>query len=259
MNVDIELHRDAAHANRIVNHPDVIEWVRGAAVGEIDLTALVSSEHTYVLMGEHGGQIYIRRQPGLFEIHSQFTPEGRGAWARAVTQKSIHWMFTKTEAVEIMTLCPKGNLGAKAMARAVGASREFTNPRGWVMAGETIPADVYRLTIQDWLRTAPGLAQRGAWFHDRLEQELGRLGAAHLAHDDDETHDRYAGAACDMILSGQVLKGIAIYNRFAMFGGYQAIALRSVDPVTIDIGNAVLQVADNDFTVVGLKTEMGAG
>jgi RimJ/RimL family protein N-acetyltransferase len=258
MQVAIERHHDAAHINAIVNHPDVYEYVKGPAEGPLDFAPVMASaagEHFYVLMGEHGGQVYERIQPGLFEVHSHFLKAGRGDYALQVTKQTLHWMFTRTEAVECMTRCPVGNPAAKALARAIGGHFEFQNPRGWMLGGKVVPADIYALRIQDWIRSAPGLVERGQWFHDRLEAELARHGASELAHPDDSEHDRHVGAAVEMFFGGQPLKGQVFYNRFASLGGYQRIAITSLDPLTVDIGNAALVMQGGDFVIPDMPAQ----
>jgi len=249
--IEITRHTDAAHINAILNHPDVYPWVRGPVDGPLDMGPLMqqAGEHVYVLMGVHGGQVYERLQPGLFEVHSQFLAAGRGAWAIEATRQSLEWMFTRTEAMELLTRVPHGNAPAKALAKGIGGTFEFTNPKGWVMHGKPVPADIYSLKIQDWIRTAPGLVEKGQWFHDRLEQELARHGASELAHPDDEAHDRHVGAAVGMFLGGQPHKGAVIYNRFAALGGYHPIEIVSLDPLAVDIGTAVLEMRGDDFVI----------
>jgi len=248
----ISRHTEPAHINAILNHPDVYEYVRGPIEGPLDFGPIMASpaaEHFYVLMGEHGGQVYERIQPGLFECHSHFLKEGRGDYALQTTRATLKWMFTRTECVEVMTKCPKSNPAAKALARAIGGSFEFVNPRGWIMDGKTVSADIYALRIQDWIRSAPGLVERGQWFHDRLEAELARHGASELAHPDDSEHDRHVGAAVEMFFGGQPHKGMIFYNRFSTLAGYQPIAITSVDPLSVDIGNATLVMQGSDFVI----------
>ena len=38
------------------------------------------------------------------------------------SQFAFHWMFTKTDAFELLTKCPHGNIPAKAGAKIVGCS-----------------------------------------------------------------------------------------------------------------------------------------
>ena len=149
MNVAISRHTDAAHINAILNHPEVYPFVRGSVEGPLDLSPMIESDDVYALFGEHGGQVYHRLQPGLFVAHSQFTPPGRGEYALAVTRATLHWMFTHTEALEVMTLCPSGNPAAKALAKAIGGQFQWTNPTGWVMDGKPVAAEIWALTLQE--------------------------------------------------------------------------------------------------------------
>ena len=253
MQVTIERHTDAKHLNSIVNHADVYPWVRGPIEGPLDFSEAVSSDNVIALLGEHGGQVYHRLMPALFEAHSQFTPKGRGEWALEATRLSLHWMFTRTEAAEIVTRCPHGNPAAKALAKVVGGTFEFVRPNGWVMNGKPVPADMFSLKIEDWMRSASGLVEKCRWFHDRLKAEFDRHGATEPQHADDEVHDRYVGAACEMFLGGQALKGAALYNRWAVMAGYHPVWIASLDPVTVDIGTALVVVNGDDFIVPSLK------
>lgn len=255
MVMDINLTRepDASKLNAVINDPSIYPWVKGFLDGPIDLTAAVADESNICLMAEHGGVIFHRHQMGLFEVHTQILPAGRGPWAVAMAQEAAKYMFCRTDAMEIMTKVPKGNFAARALTKAIGGSFEFTNKRGWVKDGQIIPADIFRLTIQDWIRTAPNLVERGHLFHERLEAEFTRLGVSEASHDDDDTHDRYVGAACEMILGGQPQKGIIFYNRWAALADYKQVGIVSLNPLLIDIRNAVVAVGDDgQFNVVSL-------
>jgi hypothetical protein len=219
----------------------------GSTKGPLDVSAVLTDPNVVALFGAHGGVILKRLQYGFWEAHSQYVPDGRGAWALNASWRVLAWMFTRTDAIEIVTRCP--HLPSKALAKALGMTRDFTAARGWVSDGAIAAADIYRMTLQDWMRTAPGLEARGQWFHDRLGQEMARHNASREQHPDDDVHDRYVGAACDMIMAGNVLKGVSSYNRFAVMAGYLPIKPLSLRPVLIDIGNAVLKVSDGDFTV----------
>lgn len=241
----IERTFDAMRLNEIVNHPSVYRWVKGPAEGKIDLTDVLASPVNVCLMGEHGAELFVKLQPGLYEVHSQCLPEGRGRWMLGFVQAALHWMFTRTDAVELVTRCP--NLAAKALAKAIGGTKEFTNPNGWILDGKTVPADIYALRLQDWMRTAPGLEERGAWFHDRLEAEYARHGMAEPPHPDDHVHDRYVGAACEMFLGDVPNKAAIFYNRWAGMAGYEPVKIIDYDPLTIDIRDAILIVREDDF------------
>lgn len=246
----IERQSDASKLNAIVNHPDIYPWVRGAVEGPLDMAAAIDSEDIVSLLGEHGGVTFHRLMPSIWEAHTAILREGRGEWGVACVRECLKWMFCRTDAMEIMTRCPHGNLPAKALAKAIGGTYEFTNPNGWVMDGKAIPADIYSLRVQDWMRTAPGLEEKGAEFHDRLEKEFARLGLGDN-HTDDANHDRYVGAAYEMFLGGQPHKGAVLYNRFASMSGYLPIHVVSTEPfLSVNIQSALLVMKGDDFFVV---------
>lgn len=245
----IERHTSAHALNRIINDPSIYPSVKGYAEGRLDLSAAVGNPNNVLLMGEHGGVLFTMHQPGLYEAHTQILPEGRGRWGLLMVRACLHWMFSQTDAIEIITRAPRGNLAALALARAVGGVEEFTVKAGWVIDNDPVPTAILSLSAQGWMRTAPGLVERGEWFHRRLEEEYARLGKVEQQHADDAAHDRFVGAACEMFLGGQPFKAAIFYNRFAVMAGYAQCALLSVDPLLIDIRDSVLAVKAGNFEV----------
>lgn len=239
--------------NKVVNDPSVYDWVRGTFEGPMDLTPIVANHNNVLLMGEHGGILFMQHQQGLYEAHAQVVTAGRGKWATEMTQEALHWMFTRTDAVEIVTRVPRGNIGALALTKRMGFVLEFTRNKGWTKAGQPIPADVYSLKVQDWMRDAPGLKQRGDWFHTKLEAEYERIGANHGIHPDDDTHDQFVGATIDMIFGGQPQKATVFYNRWAVMAGYQPIRIMTLAPLTLDIQESLIAVRNDDFWVMACQ------
>lgn len=240
----------AQEINAVINDPSVYDWVRGPLEGKLDLAPTLSDHRNVLLMGEFGGVLFQQHQPGLYEAHTQVLPPGRGQWAMKMAREALQWMFTKTEAVEVIALVPQGNVGALAMGKRLGFTLEMTKPNGWTFRGRTIPTDVYSLKLQDWMRTAPGMKERGDWFHARLEAEYARLGIVHAAHPDDDSHDQHVGATAEIIFGGQPQKAIAFYNRWACMAGYAPAAIVALDPLTINIQESILVVCNNDFEVM---------
>lgn len=247
----LERHTDAARLNEIMEHPDVRPHVWDAE-GPIDMSAVVESPDNVVLIGEHGGMVFHYRMPGLYEAHTNVLPEGRGAWTLVFVRACLHWMFTRTPAVEISTRCPKGHVAAKALAKAIGGRYLFTRRDGWTINGQVVPAEIYNLMLTDWMNSAPGLTERGHWFHVKLSGEFARLGHTEEQHPDDLTHDRFFGAACEMILAGQAGKGCVFYNRFAIQAGYAPVRIEALTPLTINIRNALVIVRSDDFYVASI-------
>lgn len=249
---------DGEKINRIVNDPSVYPWVRGPAEGPLDLGPLLMDQKNVCLLDKLGGCLFVPQSPGIFECHSQFLPEGRGEKAVQTAREALHYMFTRTDAVEIWTRCPKGNLGARILAKVIGGREEMTVTNGWVQDGKVIPATIFSLTVQEWMRTAPGLEEIGSWFHHKLEEEYQSVGYAEPLHEDDANHNRYVGAAVEMIRSGQPYKGEVFYNRFAVMSGYAPIKITGTDPVRVNIRDATLELHGRNFFVADLHPSLSA-
>lgn len=249
----IKRHFTADSINIVVNHPSVYEWGRGAATGRLDLTPVVQNENNHLLMGEYGGVLFLKHQPGVYEAHTQVLPAGRGKWALDMVNEALAWMFTRTDCVDIMTRVPKGNLAARALARAIGGSAEYRMERGWVLDDRVVYADVFSLQIQKWMATAPGLEQQGEWFHTQLEKEYARFGKSGPDHLHDPVHDRYVGAASLMIQNGQPQKGVLFYSRWAGMAGYAPVTIACLDPLIVDLQESLIQVKGDSFECLRLK------
>jgi hypothetical protein len=240
----LELQRDAKRLNEIVNHPEVYPWVRGMQKGPLDLTQAFEHSGNVCLLGKYGGIFFHQILPAIYEAHTQILPEGRGAWALDCVRACLLWLFTRTDAMEVMTRCPKGNIAAKALTKAIGGTFQFHNPAGWSKDDKPIPADIYSMTAQDWMRRGHGLVERGQWFHQRFAELTDK------PYQDDETGDRYAGIAYEMIIGGQPIKAMALYNRFAFLSGYWPLHVLSLDPMRIDVGGVMIEnIVSNDFSV----------
>lgn len=172
------------------------------------------------------------------------------------SQFAFNWMFTQTDAFELLTKCPYGNIAAKAGAKIVGCSLRFTTRPIWPVEGKLVPVDVYSILIQDWPRIANNLVEAGKWFHKELDLCYNRQGISLSVHEDDEVHDRYVGAAIEMIRGGQVGKAINFYNRWASLSNYKKIGLISVNPLVIDIDECRLNIKKDSFEVITCQPEV---
>lgn len=240
---------EASRLNHIANDPGVYPWVAGALQGPIDLSLVAADPSNVALLWSHGACVFRRHQVGLYEVHTMVLPAGRGARTIDCVRECLHWMFCHTDAVEIWTRAPRGNLGARALAKSIGGTLEFTAERGWIKDEIVVPAAIFALKIQDWMRDAPELPAFGAEFHMKLEDEYRRLGKSEPVHPDDAIHDRYVGAAVEMIRGGQPFKAQIFFNRWAHMAAYQEMRIVGTDPVMVDIHDAVLEVHGGSFFV----------
>ncbi len=246
----VERQFDAKRLNDVVNHPSIYPWVHGNIQGPLDFSEAVNENSPHInLMGEFGGCVFVRCQAGLYEVHTHILPEGRGEWAKAAVQECVNYIFTSTDAVEIWTRIPKGNYAARALVRALGGVLQFRADRGWIVDGELVYADIFSMTIQDWMRIAPDLAKWGEWFQIKLDEEYKRLGMEGIAVDSDESHNKYIGASVEMIRHGQMHKGVIFYNRWAAMSSCPPMQLLNVDPVMLTIGEAVVELHGSNFFV----------
>lgn len=242
----------AARINAVVNHEAVRSWVTMPGQDTLDLTEAVADPRNVILMTEDGtgGIVFHQHEPGIYEAHTQFLPEARGRQALAAVREMIDHMFVATDCMELLTRCPAGNRPAEALARAVGGVLDFERASAWPTPEGAVAVRFYAIRYADWVKRAEGLPNVGHWFHDRLEAENARLGHPDDLHDDDPAHDRHVGAAVSMILCGQPAKGIALYNRWARFAGYEPVSVVQTVPLVIDILTHLVLVKDGDLEVL---------
>lgn len=246
----LERHFTAERINEIVNDPSIYPPIRGHHTGPLDLSRITPNPDHVCLVGEYGCVLFIKHQMGIYEFHASVLPEGRGEWMIEANHAVFHWMFTKTDAFELLTKCPHGNIPAKIGAKAVGCSLRFTTRPTWPQDGKLVPVDVYSIILQEWVKNANNLVESGKWFHNLLDIAYTECGKALDIHENDDVHNRYVGSAVEMIRGGQVGKAINFYNRWAVMSDYKKIGVVSTDPLVIDIDEAKLKIINNNFEVV---------
>lgn len=244
----VERATDATFINAVVNHPAVKPFVHAAPGRDIDLTAHVRNSNNVLLQGEYGGMLMIQHITGLYELHTQVLPEGRGEWALQMARDCVEYLFCRTNAVEVFTRVPQGNVAALALTKACGARLEQRVQQ--IFHGEPTVVDIYGGRLQDWLKIAIGLEERGREFHARLHTKAHQAGLDIDHHAADDWHDRHVGAAAAMILGGQPAKGISIFNRWAAMALAPAIRVMEFEPLILNITDCLVKVNGNDFEVL---------
>lgn len=241
---------EAGAINKIINDPAVFTLVALPSQTEIDMTEILKDTNNVLLMVDGGGLFFHWQEPGVYEVHTQFLPEVRGAFALRATRDAITWMFLHTDCMELQTKVPECNPGAEFWAKAIGGVFEFRRDAAWEVPGGLVGVKYYVLRHSDWFRSAKWLEGKGIGFHKRLEDEYKRLGHEHKSHDDDSAHNRNVGMACETILAGQVIKGVVLYNKWARFAGYSQMAIVALEPRIINIGEALLLATGDTFEVL---------
>ena len=241
---------DPVEVNAIVNHPKVRPYLGGPDLEPLDLTNFVRNPANYALRYEGFLALFHAKMPGLYEVHTQALPASRGAVVAAGAPAMATWMFTRTTAIELVTRIPDDNDAARELAMFNGFELEFRRDTGWQTLEGDFPVDWYRLGIIEWMARADGLIERGQWFHREIDAACKRAGVKREDHPDDEVHDRYVGAAAEMILHGQVVKGIHFINRYSSIVGNPPVVLLNDSPLVIHIGDVAVRVDGERFEVV---------
>lgn len=240
----------AERINYVLNHPDVRPWVADESEGILDISRQVENKRNVLLMGEYGGCFFAKLTTTMYEVHTQVLPEGRGAWLKDFLRAVRHYIFTRTDAVEVVTRVPLGHLGAKHAAKYVGMKHEFTRPDGCKFKGEILPVEIYSERIQDWASEAPYLVEKGQWLHDRMHEAGEIAGITEVPHDDDENHNRYVGATLEMVYGGQCEKAVAFYNRWALMSRHATIELLSASPPVIKFDVGIMRLTETGVEIV---------
>ena len=102
-------------------HPDVEPFV---SLGQDipDLEAVIDDHQNVCLMNKHGGFLFQQVEPGTYEVHTAFVPEGRGPHVVELARRAVAYMFEQVGADEIRTFVAYDNLPAMRLAEAVGFS-----------------------------------------------------------------------------------------------------------------------------------------
>ena len=245
----IERQFTAEAFNAILNDPSVRPDVADLKEGTLDIEELVSNRDNVLLVGEHGGNAFLKTMPGIYEVHTACTETGRGEWIRQFVRQAAQFIFTQTDCYEVITRIPRKHVGARKLAQSVGMTFEFAVDGGCVWRGERQAVDIYSYRIQDWIKQANELEPIGAIFHEKLHREAKRLGITDSGHPDWPDHDRYVGATWEMAKAGQVAKGVSFYSRWAIAARHSPIRLISLNPPEIEMDIGILTLRGDEIGV----------
>lgn len=226
---------DATFLNEVANHPDVRPWLGGEGV--LDLTPAALDPNSILLEATGGGWLLHPIMPGVYELHTMFLPRARGRAYFAAAREALRWVFTHTDALEIVTKCPDDNGAARMAASIVGFRERFRREDAW-KPGVGISYQVF--SLDDWFVRDDAVREAGHAFHEQLEEAKAAAGSTLPVHGDDEAHDRAVGAAVLMIRAANMAKAVAFYNRWAIFAGYATIEALSQN--LVDVRDAIVEV-----------------
>lgn len=207
--------------NSVINDPSVRDGAEVKGVG--DLTEISRNLNNYVLTTEFGGFIAIKKMAGLYECHTQFLPEGRGAHAIEAARESLRYMFIETDCERIITKVKFDNRQAQLFAA------QFMQKRG-----RTGDYFYYSVDLDDWAQADDVCQSEGKRFHDSIGEKA--------EHDEDTTHDCFVGATWLMAKAGNLYKAQAHYNRWAFMAGYEPLIVLSERPLVVSAGTLLMEI-----------------
>lgn len=238
---------DAALVNSIANDPAVRPHVGRADAGPLDLADYLACPDNVALAFDHGCFLFTPHDSSRYELHTLVLPEGRGAGVLPAAHRAFLWVFTHTEALEIVTKVPAPNRPAGLMARRAGFRPMFTRQGAWEDGSDVT---FFRLAVEDWADARAELGLEGQAFHDMLELAKQAAGSPLEAHPHDEAHDRAVGLACLTAKAGQLRKAAWSYSRWARLAGYATIDVISEEPPVLDVRDALVTVRDGQLEVL---------
>lgn len=233
-------------------------------IGSVDATSVVENIDNVLLMVDGGGIIFVKQEPGIYDVHTALLKpprnkkveerlEFRGLGAQVAANACLsayRWMFMHTDCMILQTKAPDFNRAVIVFAPLVGWKFEFERKEVWPTENGHADMSYFSIRYDDWVRTAPGLIERGRSFHKKLDDEFEQRGIPFENHPEDDVHHRYVGACAEMIYGGQPEKAVILYNRWARFSGYAPISILSLNPLVLNIETASLLIEDQTFTVI---------
>lgn len=168
---------DPAFLNQVVNHADVRPWLGQDRASPISMDALVANFENIALVNEFGGFVFVKLGRGIYEVHTQFLPSGRGENAVMAARQAARYMFKDASASVLLTDVPEDNHGAMRLALATGF--EVIRDRfdeGGVLSGKEQIIHELEMTREQFFSASQG------WGHDKIAPTKKERSAACQLH-----------------------------------------------------------------------------
>lgn len=233
---------DATFINKVANHKEVRPFLMGD--GKFDMTDFLEDTRNFAFINDDGGFVLHNQADGVYEVHTMFLPNHKSNILQNVAE-SMDYMFTRTDCHTLLTQVPDSNDPAMKLSHAVGFKplfRREDTPLG--------PTQYFRLTLAEWVQNNKDLEHDGEWFHNKLEEAKFAKDSTLPTHPYDPAHERAVGAAVRMMKAGNPFKAVDYYNEWASFAGYLPVRLLSVNPITVDVLDAVVEMKDGELEIL---------
>lgn len=139
----IKRSNDVAFLNHLLNHESIKPWV-ALGVDRLDATTVIASGAIF-LATDLGGFLVVPSGRGMYDVHTQFLPEGRGKHALEAAKEALRYMFVQTDALALSTFVTDGNAAARHFT-LLNHFVPFQDMQYFGQAGVQ-----YLLTIKQWV------------------------------------------------------------------------------------------------------------
>lgn len=137
--------RDASWLNRVMNDPSVYPDISLGHKDYFDATEVLKNPRNHFFANEYGGFLVMDKGDGVYEVHTQFLPGGRGKAARESAREAMEQMFLTTDCMALTTFCPSDN--KKAINLALFAGMHKRQPETYF----GVQGHMYSITVKEWL------------------------------------------------------------------------------------------------------------
>ncbi len=180
--------------------------------------------------------------------HTLAMPSARGKPMLRLMRWGFSVMFTATDCIEVVTQIPDGNENAKAWSDLAGFRNTFKRKASFWLLDKWVDSQFRSLDYGAWVTQDLSNRTAGQAFHDLLAEKTG-----FHSHPDEAIHDAWVGATMRLASEQNLLKGVALYNRWAATAGYYQATILGTSPPVVDTGDAVIQMLSGNISVLSAR------
>lgn len=203
-----------------------------------ELLDALGKDNAFVLIWKNlGGFIITRAYGTTYTVHTMFSPKAPSSEVLAACEAGFAHMFLDEDCTELRTSASHKNKPAMHLCFKTNWRPLYTTPS---MVDENTRDTLFVKTIEEWIIESSWLGLIGEDFHNSIT----------ATHTDCSVHDRFVGAAIEMVQAFNTAKAVRTYNKWAACSNYELALLK--DNI-ITIGNLVITLSEDLANIVGVE------
>lgn len=148
---------DADIVKKIYGHEDIWPYIVDDGSPDIDklnFADVLKNPNIYFLIVEENDYpvalfLFHPWNSITYEMHSAVLPEYRGAGSKEAAYLAGMWMFNNTSCLKIVTLVPKPNYAARALAKICGMKQEGYISKSFLKNGTLFDQYIFGICKED--------------------------------------------------------------------------------------------------------------